>query len=337
MISIGLNLDSNYLVDILMPTYNHEKFISEAIQSVVKQECTFAYRLIIGDDHSNDGTNKICKDFAEKLPEKICLISQKNNIGMAANYKFLFQTSKAKYVAILEGDDYWTDMHKLQKQVDILENNSDIGLVHTNYYSLYENEQKKKGHLFETIEQNSGNVIGPTHTATININPLTSCFRADLAKQYVDFDFIISNKLLTVDVFLWAEICRRSQVAYIDQVTGVYRVHSAAITGNRNIEAIEKFSKTSHKLVNYLMDKYEASKDVRDNFNSELKFNLIYHYLLANHMDKARMELQNIKVIKTYRQKMIYLSARYKILHFLVHTMAYCYQVGSKVKQSIGS
>ena len=247
------------LVDIIMPTFNHENYVATAIQSVLTQECSFGYRLIIGEDCSTDGTLKICELFANQNPGLILLLKHLSNIGIAANYKSLFNIASSKYIAILEGDDYWIDKHKLQKQIEILESRTEIGLVHSNYYSLYHSGKMKKGHVWEKADLLSGNVIGPTQTASININPLTTCFRSFLAKENVDFDFIINNKLLTVDIFLWAEICRRANVLYLDEVTGVYRIHSNSITGNPNIISIERFSKTSLLMVNYLMEKYRSS------------------------------------------------------------------------------
>lgn len=134
---------SDPLVDIIMPTYNHEKYIAQAIKSVMMQECSFGYSLKIGEDCSTDGTYEVCKQYANVYADKILLLKISSNLGMAANYKSLFNACSAKYIAILEGDDYWLDMHKLQKQVEILESKPEIGLVHTNYYSLYKNGRKK--------------------------------------------------------------------------------------------------------------------------------------------------------------------------------------------------
>lgn len=324
------------MLDIIMPSYNHEKYISQAIQSVLMQECSFDYRLIIGEDCSTDGTLEICQQFANANPNKILLIKQAANSGIAKNYKALFSAATAKYIAILEGDDYWIDEHKLQKQVQILESNSEIGLVHANYSSLYENGQKKKGHLWDSAESLNGHVIGNTQTVNININPLTTCFRADLVKDHVDFDFIIKNQLLTVDIFLWAEVCRRASVVYIDEVVGVYRIHAAALTGNREISAIERFSNTSYLLVNYLMDKYETSEEVKATYRSQNRLKLIYQYLLANQPLKAKRELKNVQSAGSLKNKIIFLSAKYRALNFLSHMIASYYRIGSNIKQFIG-
>jgi glycosyltransferase involved in cell wall biosynthesis len=321
------------LVDILMPTYNHEKFVVQAIQSVLMQECTFKYRLIIGEDCSTDGTLKICEKYASAHTDKILLLRNSINVGMAANYKLLFDVSAARYIAILEGDDYWIDKQKLQKQIDLLEAHNDVGMIHTNYYALYENGRKKVGHIGDNKTSLSGNVIGPTQIAEININPLTTCFRAFLAKENVDFDFIIKNNLLTVDIFLWAEVCRRTKVLYLDEVTGVYRIHSDSLTASFNIASEEKFNKTSLISVNYIMDKYNTPIDIKEALTSKIKINLIYCYLLANKPDKAKFELQNVNRITTLRDKIICLAAKYRFLNFLAQIISFYYHFGSKLKQ----
>lgn len=321
------------MLDIIMPTYNHEKYISQAIESVLMQECSFEYRLIIGEDCSTDRTLEICQRFADANPDRILLIKQASNSGMANNYKALFKASTAKYIAILEGDDYWTDKHKLQKQVQILESDPEAGLVHANYYSLYESGQQKKGHLWDKIESLNGNVIGPTQTIRININPLTTCFRADLARDHVDFDFLIENQLLTVDIFLWAEVCRRASVVYMDEIVGVYRIHAAAITGNREISAIERFSNTSLLMAEYLMDKYETPYAVKATYRSQNRLRLIYQYVLAKQPLKARGELKHVQSTGSLKNKIIYLSAKYRTLNFLSHLMGRYYRTGSNIKQ----
>jgi glucosyltransferase len=323
------------MVDVIMATYNHEKYISQAIESVLMQECDYDYRLIIGEDCSPDGTLAICEKYAEAHPDRIKLIKHETNTGLGNNYKTLFNAVTAKYVAILESDDYWVDKHKLQKQVDILESHPEVGLVHGNFYSLYENGQKKKGHVWANTDSLNGQVVGPTQHVPININPLTTCFRADFVKEHVDFDFIIENRLLTVDLFLWAEICRRSSVLYMDEILGIYRIHRESITGNPDISAIETFSNTSLMMVNYLMDKYDTPQAVKTAYNSRNRLRLINEYLLAGEPRKAKQELKHVKVIGSFKNKIIYFSAKYRVLNFLAPLMDRFFALGSNIKQSI--
>ena len=120
------------LVSITCITFNQESYIAEAIESFLMQKTNFDFEIIIGEDCSTDGTRKIIEEYRTKFPEKIKLITSSQNVGMMHNFFRTLHHSKGKYIAICEGDDYWTDSYKLQKQVDYMESNTDCSLyVHT--------------------------------------------------------------------------------------------------------------------------------------------------------------------------------------------------------------
>lgn len=122
------------VIAIYMITYNHEKYISTAIQSVINQIVDQKFILIIGEDFSTDLTRSICLEFRKKYPDIIKLILHDKNVGAANNGKAVYDeciASGAKYLAPIEGDDYWTDPYKLQKQYDFLEANYEfVGCFH---------------------------------------------------------------------------------------------------------------------------------------------------------------------------------------------------------------
>ena len=119
------------LISILMPTYNHEKYISQAIESTLMQKTNFNYELLIHDDCSTDSTLSIARNYTEKHPDKIRLFTESENQGLLKSYKKLIENSKGKYLAILESDDFWIDENKLQIQVDFLEQNPDYAITAT--------------------------------------------------------------------------------------------------------------------------------------------------------------------------------------------------------------
>jgi glycosyltransferase involved in cell wall biosynthesis len=118
----------NSMVSVNMITYGHENYISQAIEGILMQETNFEYDLIIADDCSPDHTQEIVERIIKNHPKgyKIKYFRHKKNIGMQANAMFAFEQCQGKYIAICEGDDYWTDPLKLQKQVDFLETNSEF-------------------------------------------------------------------------------------------------------------------------------------------------------------------------------------------------------------------
>jgi glycosyltransferase involved in cell wall biosynthesis len=115
----------NIKVSVVMITFNHENYIREAIEGVLMQETDFEMELIISNDCSTDATNIVIEDFLLNHPNafKVKYFNQEKNLGMMPNFIFTLNQSKGNYIAICEGDDYWTDTYKLQKQVDFLEAN----------------------------------------------------------------------------------------------------------------------------------------------------------------------------------------------------------------------
>ena len=108
-------------LSVLIITYNHEKFISRAIESVLSQQVKFDYEIVIGEDCSKDSTRNIVLDYKNKFPEKIRLLLPDENLGMNKNLIQTFHQCSGEYVALLEGDDCWLSSDKLQLQVDLLD------------------------------------------------------------------------------------------------------------------------------------------------------------------------------------------------------------------------
>lgn len=119
------------LVSIRTATYNHGAYIKQCIEGVLIQKTTFPIEFIIGEDYSNDETREIVFQYAKKYPDTIRVITADYNVGSKANGRRCIRACRGKYMAICEGDDYWTDPLKLQKQVDFLEANSEYGMCYT--------------------------------------------------------------------------------------------------------------------------------------------------------------------------------------------------------------
>lgn len=109
------------LVSVVTITYNHEPYIAKTIEGVLKQQADFPIEYIVAEDCSTDKTREICKEYAAKYPDVIRLICSEQNVGPKENERRAFAAARGKYIAFCEGDDYWTDPLKLQKQADFLE------------------------------------------------------------------------------------------------------------------------------------------------------------------------------------------------------------------------
>jgi len=115
-------------VSVQMIAYNHEKFIAQAIESVLQQETSFPVELIVGEDCSPDGTREIVRRYAQQYPGRIRPLLPERNLGMFANAQAVLAACRGEFIACLEGDDYWTSPQKLQRQVELLESRTDCAL-----------------------------------------------------------------------------------------------------------------------------------------------------------------------------------------------------------------
>ena len=204
-------------------TYNHKKYVRQCLDSVLMQEMDSDYEIVVGDDCSTDGTQKILKEYASRYPDKFVVLLSEKNEGISMNYKKVLEACKGKYIALCEGDDYWTDTHKLQVQVDFLESHPDYGFVGVYNMLLYpdgrveddpynyfpepkrEGEWELYGNVFEYAKS------GPV-TRTVSI-----CFRRSLIEQYIQY-VGLGN-----DMVLQTVLAKQSKFAKHSAVMCVYR------------------------------------------------------------------------------------------------------------------
>lgn len=231
------------MVSICMTTYNHEKFIEESIDGVLSQKTDFDFELIIGEDCSSDKTSQLCKLYKERFPEKINLLVRPENIGMMQNFIATLKAANGKYIALCEGDDYWTDPFKLQKQVDFLEKNLDYSMVchDVKVSGIVEQDNYigKVKEFYSSIEFASGE---------ISIPALSVVFRNyDLTYP----DFILSCPI--GDFPLLVLISEHGKIKYFPEVMGVRRVHAGGVWS-----AADKSKKLSYMLTTlyYMIGNY---------------------------------------------------------------------------------
>jgi glycosyltransferase involved in cell wall biosynthesis len=116
--------NSKPLVSVCVVTYNQEQYIAQNLESILAQKTNFPFEIVVGEDVSKDRTRAICQKYAEQYPTVIRLLDTPKNLGAMQNSLRTFRESRGAYIALLEGDDYWIDDKKLQKQVDALEKDS---------------------------------------------------------------------------------------------------------------------------------------------------------------------------------------------------------------------
>lgn len=242
-------------VSVLMPTYMHEKYISQAIESFLSQECSFPIELLINDDCSTDGTAKIAEEYANKYPEKIKFYKQETNKGLLENYKFLLSKSSADYIAILESDDYWVDTKKLEKQVSFLENNPDYGLSFTGWTRDRDGKQESYSNDDFICSMSEKEVYEYILLRNI-IRAVTVVFRRSEFDKYCNINDYITNKFITFDYPVWLSILSHNKVHYLKDCTAVYREIGTSISNACNLNKRLNFEKETYKIRRYIINLY---------------------------------------------------------------------------------
>jgi len=254
----------DFLVSILMLAYGHEKFISKAIESVLMQKTNFSYQLIIGEDFSIDNTREIVGKYAVKYPDKIRAIFNHENIGMIANAIQVYKACTGKYIAILEGDDHWTDPLKLQKQVDFLERNREYSICFHYVDVIDENNNllQKHGEVRRNIyTQKDIFLDNKTETRTCSM-----LFRKESISEVLP-EWL--NKVSAFDRF-WKLLCLENGNGYVlKESMAYYRKHPGGVwstlTYNKLKEKkdndlrimIEKFGKKYPDQIRYAKIKHD--------------------------------------------------------------------------------
>lgn len=207
-------------VAVFMVTYNHAPFIQQAIEGVLMQQTDFPVKLFIGEDCSTDGTWEQCLHYKEKYPDRIELLLSEKNIGGVANAQRVYPACFAygDYTAMCEGDDYWTDPHKLQKQIDFLEANPDFAICFHNTEIIYE-DGSREPHLFNSSQSE---VTTFEDLAGGNYIQTVSCvYRNGLFGDFPAW----SSSLALGDWSLHLLNAQYGKIKFIDEVMAVYRVH----------------------------------------------------------------------------------------------------------------
>lgn len=208
-----------------MVTFNHAPFIAEAIEGVLSQKTRFSVRLFIGDDCSTDGTRAICVEYARNYPNIIQFIPNEINdiFRNARNVYHACFNSGAKYVALCEGDDYWTDENKLQIQVDFLEANPGFAMVFHNTLDVSQNESRPMYLNMVNDELSIQDFVKHTYSRTVSM-----VFRKP--EEWYSENF---PRTRLGDSLLCILLLQYGKAKYLDRVMATYRIHAEGLWSSR--------------------------------------------------------------------------------------------------------
>lgn len=241
-------------VRVIIITYNHERYIAQALDGVLMQETSFDWDLVVLDDCSTDGTRAILADYQQRYPDRVHLVLAPENKCSNEALVTAFEGAPSEYVAWLDGDDYWTSPHKLQRQVEFLDAHPDCALCFHNVRVDYESiswpshnnnpdDQKVISTLDDLWEQNFIAGCSPMFR------------RGALPKLPAWYHTAIWG-----DWPLYILFAQKGQIGYVNEVMGVYRIHRGGYwSGLDNISKLESivlFYKTMNTCLNHRYNRH---------------------------------------------------------------------------------
>ncbi len=233
-------------VSVAVITYNHEPFIAQAIESVLMQETAFVVELVIGEDCSTDGTRRIVQAYAGKYPNVIRALLPEKNLGMAKNYEAVRLACRGKYIAWLEGDDYWRTPQKLQKQVALMESNPHYSMCGTRTQFVTtssDGAEKDTGVLEPAVLKREYDLSDflthyPMHTSSML-----------LRRDFVEFPDWLTGLVIARDVCVFAFYAEKGPVGYLSDVVSCWRLHPGGMWTTKSAADQLQYNQESNDLL----------------------------------------------------------------------------------------
>lgn len=299
-------------VSVCLITYKHEKYIAQALDSILMQKINFAWEIIVADDCSPDGTMHIIKQYQQKYPEIVRIIPREKNVGPALNFVELIGAATGKYIAYLEGDDYWTDELKLQKQFDLMEANPSYSMC---YHKIKWEFMYGESVQWSKLEEPNCN--DPKESTIYDLLE-KGWFIRSCSMFFINFKLPEGfEKLYIGDYPLHVLLADLGNIGFIDEFMGTYRIHQQGLSETMLISDDLNKKIRNHKqeifLCNYLNSntnfKYEKEfkKKIFDEIYSFNKFLLSKNmklflsniwYTLLNFNTWALLKQSLIKISK---------------------------------------
>lgn len=300
------------LVSVNCLTFNQEDIIGDAIESFLAQRTDFSYEILIGDDCSTDRTRKIVEAYSEKYPDKIKLISTKQNMGYLGNLRNLHDHSSGKYIALCDGDDYWIDPYKLQKQVDYLEKHPECTLCF-HAANIVSNEKAHLGTFVRPSKQNKKYFAGELILGGGGFLPTSSMV---YPKYLVDSppDWFIHSSV--GDYPLTLILANHGYTYYMDEFMSAYRRTEGSWTSNLLAE-----KNINSKKVEITLGDMEIIKNFNQysdyKYKNEVEKEILFREFLLAIYKRNLMELKNPKFKKIFNELGIKGKAKYFLLFCL--------------------
>ena len=215
------------LVSVKMITYNHGPYLAEAIEGVIAQKTDFPIELIIGEDCSTDNTREIALDYQRRYPQLIRVIYSDRNVGMIANGLRVMAACRGEFIAVCEGDDYWTNPDKLRLQVDFLMKNPDYSMCYHRYMKL-----RRDGRIIQSAEPKYDSLTLEEYAKLLiqpDIQTMTVVYR-NLIHPLIPDNMMDK----AVDQFIFIRLAEIGKLKYINEIMATYRIHDGGIFSGKS-------------------------------------------------------------------------------------------------------
>lgn len=275
---------NNFFLSVVMITYGHEKYIREAIEGVLMQNCNFEIELIIADDCSPDDTESVVQNIIKSHPKGniIKYIKHQKNKGMMPNFNFAIKAATGKYIALCEGDDYWIDPLKLQKQVNFLETNIDYIMICHGIKELKNDTLKDVDWRFDKTRLK---FRLQDYLYQLFFHTSSVVFRNIELPEYIN-----STKILNGDYAVFSYILTKGKLYYFNESMSVYRMHLGGVTNSPlHKEGIKVFESKK-----YIFEHLNAITKFKYNKFIKLNF-VIENQILLMNLRKNRYSINRFK------------------------------------------
>ena len=265
-IKVSEKFIQNPLVSVVIPSYNRKEFVAETIYSILNQECSFDFEIVIGDDCSTDGVREVLLNFQQNFPEKIKLLFYDKNIGIAANWATCVKECRGKYIANCDNDDYWHEKSKIQKQVDFFEQNPEVGLLSTGCQTIDSNGKIKQRIISKYINGTLDELMRSPCNASI-------MYRADLLFKYVKLDDYITYQFTLQDWPTWLFLSKHTKFDCLPINATTVRSGNESVTRAKSYDAILKRMNKEKFLYKYMSEQVDfpyIEQDYDDYINERL-------------------------------------------------------------------
>ena len=311
----------DYTVVIRCMTYNHEKYIEDALKGFVMQKTDFPFCAIVVDDCSSDGTAEIIRKYENKYPDIIKGIYLKENYTSQRKSKEPITKpwiNHCQFIALCEGDDYWIDPYKLQKQVDYLQNHPEVILVHTGFYFHYDSSNELK----ECTNQEKALTRFEKMRNIVDYNQYRIQTCTILMKSGIREAIIASNPqafdktyFLMGDTQLWIFILNYGDIHYLPERTSIYRIHegSACRRGTFSLSKL-RFDLSCSEMRLFLINKFNLGNDLKEKIKTTFYKQLLLYSIFnpqykplfpSNTKNKIAISIATFPVIRKLLKKYI--------------------------------